>query len=103
MHKELAQDVSTQLRKQDIFCISDVFYAGGTVDKNISPRIVSDAMQKNGKNALYIKQKNDFLQQLPTLVQDNDIVLIMGARDPHLDDFARKVLQTIHENNTHVY
>lgn len=96
MHKELAQDVSTQLRKQDIFCISDVFYAGGTVDKNISPRIVSDAMQKNGKNALYIQQKNDFLQQLPTLVQDNDIVLIMGARDPHLHEFAQQVLQTIH-------
>lgn len=95
MHKDLAHELIASLREQDIFCISDVYYAGGTVDKNIEPRIVSDTIQANGKQALYTRKKEDFLTQLPLIIQKNDIVLIMGARDPHLDVFAQHVFETI--------
>ena len=98
MHKDLAHELINSLREQDIFCISDVYYAGGTVDKNIAPQIVSENIKNNGKQALYSGKKEDFLTQLPVIIQKNDILLIMGARDPHLDIFAQEVFERIKTN-----
>ncbi len=95
MHAELSQMVGDALREQDIFLIADIYYAGGTVDRNISSTIVSDAMQSNGKNAEYVGDKEQSLQRIKELVKPNDVVIVMGARDPHLDEFAKAILEAI--------
>lgn len=95
MHAELTSMVGAALREQDIFLIADIYYAGGTVDRNISSTIVSDAMQANGKNAEYVGNKDQSLQRICELIQSDDVVIVMGARDPHLDDFAKQVLEKI--------
>jgi UDP-N-acetylmuramate--alanine ligase len=95
MHAELSKMVGEALREQDLFLISDIYYAGGTVDRNISSTIVSEAMQANGKNAEYVKDKEFSLKRIKELCQPNDVIIIMGARDPHLDEFAKEVLNSI--------
>ncbi len=95
MHAELTTMVGAALREQDVFLIADIYYAGGTVDRNISSTIVSDAMKANGKNAEYVGNKEQSLNRISELIQDNDVVIIMGARDPHLDDFAKQVFEKI--------
>lgn len=95
MHAELSQMVGDALREQDIFLIADIYYAGGTVDRNISSTIVSDAMQANGKNAEYVGDKEQSFQRIMELVKPNDVVIVMGARDPHLDEFAKKISTNI--------
>ena len=95
MHAELSQMVGDALREQDIFLIADIYYAGGTVDRNISSTIVSDAMQSNGKNAEYVGDKEQSFQRIMELVKPNDVVIVMGARDPHLDEFAKAILEAI--------
>ncbi len=95
MHKELTEMVGDALREQDIFLIADIYYAGGTVDRNISSTIVSEAMQANGKNAEYVGPKEQSVNRIVELTQPNDVIIIMGARDPHLDEFAKLVLQKI--------
>lgn len=95
MHKELSEMVGATLREQDIFLINDIYYAGGTVDRNISSTVVSEAITAQGKCAEYVESKEHSLQRIAELIQPNDVVIVMGARDPHLDDFAKEILQRI--------
>lgn len=95
MHAELSEFVSHTLRQTDVFLIADVYYAGGTVDKNISPTIVSEAIALQGKQAVYTGSKEQSLQVIAATTPPNAVVLIMGARDPYLDAFAVQVLETL--------
>lgn len=95
MHEELSKEVAQTLRADDMFLIGDVYYAGGTVDMNISPKIVSDAIQKQGKQAIFSGSKEQSLQEIRNHVSNNCVVLTMGARDPKLDEFARLVNEVV--------
>jgi len=95
MHQELSEMVAETLRNEDIFLIGDVYYAGGTVDKDISPIIVSEAIVKEGKRAIFSGTKDESLSTILRFAEDDSIILIMGARDPHLDVFAKKVFTSL--------
>ncbi|MDR2963030.1 MAG: Mur ligase domain-containing protein [Bacteroidales bacterium] len=95
MHEELSHEVAQALRPNDVFLIGNVYYAGGTVDMNISPRIVSDAIAKQGKQAIFSGTKEESLQEIRTQASNNCAILTMGARDPKLDDFAKAVLRAV--------
>ncbi|MBE6312181.1 MAG: UDP-N-acetylmuramate--alanine ligase [Bacteroidales bacterium] len=95
MHKELAEEVAAVLRPSDVFFVGDVYYAGGTVNRDITADVVSDDVQKFGKNAVYARDKSYAEKVLLDAVSDDCVVLIMGARDPHLTDFAKSVFDKI--------
>ncbi|MDR0940747.1 MAG: Mur ligase domain-containing protein [Bacteroidales bacterium] len=95
MHEELGNEVALALRSNDIFLIGDVYYAGGTVDRNISPKIVSDAIQKQGKQAVFTASKEQSLQEILNHVSNNCVALTMGARDPKLDEFAKVIVKKL--------
>jgi UDP-N-acetylmuramate--alanine ligase len=95
MHEELASKVSEALRETDWFVMSDVYYAGGTVNKDIGSDVVINRIQQSGKNALLVPDRSKFPEVLSHMVQPKDVILLMGARDPSLSDFALKVLEGI--------
>ncbi len=92
MHEELAKRVSHILRDSDSFIMSDVYYAGGTVNKDISPEVVIEEIAKNNKQARLIAERDKFLVGVKAHLQPGDVILLMGARDPSLSDFALDVL-----------
>ncbi len=92
---DLSHEVEKALTKNDIFLIGDVYYAGGTVDKNISPTVVSDAIIANGKNAKFVGDKQNAMQEIINITKNDTVILIMGARDPNLDKFAAQILENI--------
>jgi UDP-N-acetylmuramate--alanine ligase len=98
MHKELAERVSEVLRKEDYFIMSDVYYAGGTVSRDIGSDIVIDAIQKAKKNALLLKDRTVLPSTLKEMTHSGDVILLMGARDPSLSDFAVAVLEKLPDN-----
>ena len=95
MHAELSQEVAKVLRNDDIFLIGDVYYAGGTVNKDISPTVVSTAIIKEGKQAIFVGNKQGALAEMITKAQDNTTFLIMGARDPQLDQLGKELLKRL--------
>lgn len=96
MHKELAELVADRLRTNDIFIIGDVYYAGGTVNRDISPEIVSQAIQGLGKNAIFAKEKESCKAEILRHIPEKDCtILIMGARDPKLSEYAQSVAMEI--------
>jgi UDP-N-acetylmuramate--alanine ligase len=95
MHKELAERVTEVLRKEDQFIMSDVYYAGGTVNRDIGPEVVINAIQEANKNALLVIDRSKLPATLSEMTRPGDIILLMGARDPSLSDFAVEVLEKL--------
>ena len=95
MHKELAERVTEVLREGDYFMMSDVYYAGGTVNKDIGSDIVIQTIQKANKNALLVNDRSILPAMLREMTHSGDVILLMGARDPSLSDFAAEVLEKL--------
>ena len=95
MKDELIQKLSTLLRPQDVMIFSQIYYAGGTADKSISAQEFADGIAINGKKSLYIPEREDIVPYLKSNAQSGDLILLMGARDPSLGDFAEKVKSLI--------
>jgi len=96
MHEELSSELITCLRNEDTVILSDVYYAGGTVDRSINSDIVTKAVAPH-KHAVYISKKSDLFTFLKGKLSEGDTVLLMGARDPYLKDFALDLWSQISE------
>lgn len=95
MKDELIEKLSKLLRKDDVMIFSKIFYAGGTADKTISAQEFAQGLTQNGKNSLYIQEREDLLEYLKENVRKGDVILLMGARDTSLGDFAEEVKNAI--------
>jgi UDP-N-acetylmuramate--alanine ligase len=73
----------------------DIYYVGGTVAKDISSEDVINPLATMGKKALYIPSRTDILTYLAGHVQSGDKIVVMGARDDSLSDFAQEIFKTI--------
>ncbi|MCR5453414.1 MAG: UDP-N-acetylmuramate--alanine ligase [Bacteroidales bacterium] len=95
MKDELIQKLSALLRPQDVMIFSQIYYAGGTADKSISAQEFADGISTSGKTAIYIPLRNDIISYIKSHTQHGDMILLMGARDPSLGDFAEDVKNAI--------
>ncbi|MBN1143327.1 MAG: UDP-N-acetylmuramate--alanine ligase [Bacteroidales bacterium] len=95
MHEELAGSVSEVLRDTDCFIMSDVYYAGGTVDKDINSEVVIAEILRRNRKALLVGDRAKLPGVLKDMAQQGDVILLMGARDPSLSEFALTVLKNL--------
>lgn len=87
---DFVKEISNSLRPADEIWMSEIFYAGGTTTKDISAKNLIDEIKESGANAFFIEDRKDFLKAIRSRLTDNCVVLLMGARDPSLEDFAKK-------------
>lgn len=95
MYQELADQVHETLRNEDIFYLSAVYYAGGTVSKDIESNVVSEFIAKKGKKSLYFADRNDVKKHMCNMANQGDVILLMGARDVTMANFAKEVLASM--------
>lgn len=95
MHAQLAESVADTLRPDDVFVIGDVYYAGGTVTRDVHPQSVSDTIAAAGRRAVYAGDRDSAMRWLADNVADHSVALIMGARDPRLPEFAKRLAETL--------
>ena len=91
---ELREMMPTLLRPQDRFCYAEIFFAGGTVAKDISSRMLADDLPA-ALNCGYARDHEAACQWVVSEARPGDTVLIMGARDPDLPRLARAVLSSL--------
>ncbi len=73
----------------------DIYYVGGTVAKDISSEDVIKPLAQMGKQAVYIPNRTDILTYLSGVIKPHDKIIVMGARDDSLSDFAQEIYKTI--------
>lgn len=76
-----------------------VFYAGGTVKQDISSKDIIIPLQRNGKRAITLTSRSEVLDYIKNRACSGDNILVMGARDASLTDFATDILTTLGETH----
>jgi len=89
--KELAQ----VLRPGDEIWMSEIYYAGGAAVKDISSADLVNDLKQLGAAAFFVSDRRDLVSQLRSHLSDPCVLLLMGARDPSLEKFAREVWEEI--------
>ena len=91
LRNDYVNEIAAALRPQDEIWMSEIFYAGGTTTKDISANDLINDLKALHKNAFFIEHRNDFPEAAQSHLTDDCVVLLMGARDPGLEEFAKYV------------
>ena len=92
MGRELAETFVQELDPDDIAIICDPVYYGGTVDRSEGSERIVQLIRGDGGRAEYIPTREGCAALITTLAHSGDRIVVMGARDDTLTDFARDLL-----------
>ena len=95
LRNDFVEEISAALRPQDEIWMSEIFYAGGTAVKNISAGDLISDLQAKGVQAFFVENRRQFLETARPHLNEASILILMGARDPSLDTFAREVFEAL--------
>jgi UDP-N-acetylmuramate--alanine ligase len=83
------------LGADDVLVLPDPAYFGGTVDRSVgSEEIVAD-LKARGVAAAHTPTRAEALARLLPLVRPGDRIVVMGARDDTLTEFAGEILRSL--------
>lgn len=88
LKNDFVDEISKVLRPQDEIWMSEIFYAGGTTTKDISARDLINDLKAKGANAYFIEDRKDLMASVRSHFTAECVLLLMGARDPSLEQFA---------------
>lgn len=93
LRTEFVQEIKKALRENDQIWMSEIYYAGGTAVKDISSLdLINDISNVNAK---FIEDKYDCAGIFVQEAKPGDVILLCGARDPGLSEFADFVFANI--------
>lgn len=95
LRDDFVKEIAAVLRPQDEIWMSEIFYAGGTAVKDISAADLINDIKALGKNAFFVENRNEFVNEVRPHLSDNSVLLLMGARDPGLEAFSRSVFDSL--------
>ena len=95
LKNDFIKEIAEALRPNDEIWMSEIFYAGGTAVKDISANELIIEISKLGKNAFFIEDRNNLLQELKSHFTDDCVLLLMGARDPELEFFSKNIYKQL--------
>ncbi len=91
LRNDFVTEIAKVLRPADEIWMSEIFYAGGTAVKDISANDLINDLKALNKAAFFAEHRNDFLEMARPHLTGNCVLLLMGARDPSLEEFAQQV------------
>jgi len=95
MKDELIETFAETLSPQDILCMPEIYYAGGTTSKNVSSADIVKMVNEKGKTAFFVKDRDDIVPLIKRNIHAGDCILVMGARDNTLTEFCQKILASL--------
>lgn len=95
LRNDFVKEISSALRPEDEIWMSEIFYAGGTTTKDISANDLIKDIKANGKNAFFVKDRNQLLNKIRPHLSNGTVLLLMGARDPSLESFSKKLFEDL--------
>ena len=95
LRQDFVEEISNTLRENDEIWMSEIFYAGGTAVKDISANDLIEDIKAKGKKAFFVEDRNQFLETLKPSLSENSVLLLMGARDPSLEEFCKDLYEKL--------
>ena len=91
LRHDFVEEIAKVLRSQDEIWMSEIYYAGGTAVKDISANDLIEDLTAKGVNAFFVADRKDLLETMRPHFTPSTTLLLMGARDPSLGEFAKQV------------
>jgi UDP-N-acetylmuramate--alanine ligase len=95
MKDALVDCFANGLHGDDVLLMPEPVYFGGTVDRSVGSRDIVAGIERRRRNALALPDRDACGDQLVKLAKPGDRILVMGARDDSLSQFARELLQRL--------
>ena len=95
MGEELAETFAKGMREGDRLYLPDPVYQGGTVDRSRGSDWLADAVRAAGGEAEHIPERAGIGETLLREAAAGDRIVIMGARDDTLSEFAAELLRNL--------
>lgn len=92
MGKDIAAVFTELLGDEDMLIMPDPYYAGGTADRSVTGKDVINWVTEKGGKAHWIEERSEMLAFITQQAGSGDCIVIMGARDDTLSDFAAQIL-----------
>lgn len=86
-------EVFSNLSNDEYLFLDDIFYAGGTVDRDICSEDIINSVRQHFKNAWYLGSRKEIVKRISSEVRDGDLVLVMGARD--INTICHQILEQL--------
>ncbi len=95
--RELTECFNKTLRECDTLILLPVYYAGGSVTKEITSKDIKDAVRTECRGVYLAESKEESKDLILRSAEKEGCILIMGARDPGLVDYAEGILSALRE------
>jgi UDP-N-acetylmuramate--alanine ligase len=92
LKNEYASTFLEILRPSDTLCLLPIYYAGGSAVKDITSQDIIDLMGSTPFKAAAVDGRDGAIDVIKKHAQNGGCVLLMGARDPSLSSFAKRIL-----------
>ena len=88
---ELVDAFARLIRGTDEVYFLPIYYAGGTVKRDISSADLADRVNQRGVLSYAPQNRDDLIAGLKRRTKPGDVVILMGARDPTLARLAQEI------------
>jgi UDP-N-acetylmuramate--alanine ligase len=92
MGDELVRTFAEAMGEDDVLLMSDPVYFGGTVDRSVGSGDIVASIRTAGRQAEHLASRDECGQRLAALARPGDRIVVMGARDDTLSQFAQALL-----------
>ncbi|CAN5339510.1 UDP-N-acetylmuramate--L-alanine ligase [soil metagenome] len=95
MKTEFTQGFAGLMRPDDILLMPEPVYYGGTTDRSVGSEDIVSGVRALGRTAKALHDRAACGDRIVELARPGDRVIVMGARDDTLSDFAAELLERL--------
>jgi len=99
MGDELAGSLAGGMAPDDKLFLPDPVYHGGTVDRTRGSDWLAEAIRAQDRDAVHLPDRAAIDEALLAAARDGDRIVVMGARDDTLSEFARDLVERLAKRN----
>ena len=95
MGKEIMDSFVENMSSEDILMLPEIFFAGGTVKRDISSLDLVNYAKRHNVDARFFETREELKQKILEIAQSGDRIVLMGARDNSITDMGFEILEKI--------
>jgi len=95
MGEQLVESFANGMSGEDRLFLPDPVYHGGTVERTRGSDWLAEQVRSKGGHAEHLPDRSQIGERLIAEAKPGDRILIMGARDDTLAEFARELVQRL--------
>ncbi len=95
MQREFIDGFAGLMRADDVLLMPEPVYFGGTTDRSVGSEDIASGVRAAGRNAEALATREACGDRLIDMASPGDRVIVMGARDDTLSDFAAGLLKRL--------